>query len=178
MVFCAGGSDPGGALEQLLAWTVPFLPHIEKRYLVGRHSTGACAQRLGGAQWVYGGEHAWLTPFARRHLREAALVVTTFGITPYECLYYRTPVLVVGHTDENKAAAETLHAQMTGAATFTEDGCLNGALATLTGEKFTQWMQDYWDCRTERQAMHAASAGLLDGRGVERVADAILHLGG
>jgi hypothetical protein len=109
-------------------------------------------------------------PFRLPFLQSAGLVVSMFGVTCYEALYFQTPTLMLSHTDENDWGAFYL-----GAAT---DGAVRrlGPLAAQRADTFQHAIRAAWENVGERQRMSLAGAGLLDGRGVERVAEAILEL--
>lgn len=187
IVFCAGGSDPTQALATMWRCSERLLPAIQKFFLIGtlaqqpRSVVGAKDYETTHPwRWHWPGQaYPWQDgphypmPFVREHLREAALVVTLFGQTCYEALWWQTPTLCLAHTDENSAGARALTLASGGAVRYI--GSLDPQHPDhTTPAAFCNNIQHAWDI--SRQAQHAASAGLFDGQGVQRVADAILRL--
>ena len=172
IVFCAGGSDPGGGLEQMYAWTkdIALASQASLPTLVF-----ALPKAMAGARILL--DHRTTTtvfrPFQRSLLRSASLVVTAFGVTVYECLWYQTPTVGIARTrDEYDGLCRLrdglgMHIPLDYPLTY----------ASLTAERFIALIEAYWD-RDIRQSMVQASAGLLDGHGIARGADAILALEG
>lgn len=160
IVFCAGGSDPSGALAQMHTWAKDVLPDAHKYFCVGAQQDIPCGTGDGYVR------------FDRAYLAEASLAVCLFGVTPYECLSYRTPVLMLAHTEENCDGAQWLMRASNGAAWWI--GSLNIPEALTTQGNFCASMQYAWTVSKLR--MHDASVNLLDGLGTQRVADAILGL--
>ncbi len=154
IVFCAGGSDPHGVLTQMAEWCGGLVKTTEWVYLLPDYAMSMMTHY----PW------AQYRPFLRSSLREAALVVTTMGVTVYECLFWHVPVLVVGHTDRHCAAMYGLQPYV---ACCDMRGKNRAAFqAALTGA----WQRDV------RMALHAASMGILDGKGVGRVAERIVTI--
>jgi len=95
VVFCSGGSDPGRALDWLFDHTHTCFPEWDKVYLVGQAYEGDMRQGVDDAlRWG-------VVPFSPTFLRNASLVVTLFGQTVYECLWWRSPVLALAGNEEN-----------------------------------------------------------------------------
>jgi spore coat polysaccharide biosynthesis predicted glycosyltransferase SpsG len=160
LVFCAGGSDPDGVLPQMHEWAIGLLPDVRKVFLHGAYCT---------RPYPVNRRNIFHIPFERDALRTAALVVSTFGQTVYECLYWGTPVLVIGQTDQHCAAAGVLQWQTGGMAYL-------GDMRTMPWAHVCDWIVKYWHSLPGRHHMHDASVGLLDGRGVGRVADAVMGI--
>ena len=161
IVFCAGGSDPAGVLEKMWEWTQGC--HFSCLYLLGQEA-------VYSAQFL---EQEPLRMFDREHLRTAALVVTTMGQTVYECLYWQTPTCIIGHTDRHceAAAARSASWGLRGGGSV-----YLGDIRTMDADTFRFYLNNYGrDART-RSGMARNSAGILDGRGVERIADAVMAL--
>ena len=161
VVFCAGGSDPLDVLPWFFATTHALWPDREKVYLVGEAALHPL--RYGRDKYL-----AWnVEPFTKSRLKTAALVVTLFGQTVYECLYWRTPVLTLAHTPENASAAAELAFQ-----TFV----INGGLFPVedTG-RLLQIVSHQLANPTLRHAL-ASNPNGLDGLGVDRVARDIADL--
>lgn len=165
IVFCAGGSDPAGVLEKMWAWCGNILPEVDKFFCVGEQ-----------VQYMLGGvitPKTHLVLFDRRLLRSASLVVTTMGQTVYECLYWQTPTCIIGHTDRHceAAAARSASWGLRGGGSV-----YLGDIRTMDADTFRFYLNNYGrDART-RSGMARHSAGILDGRGVERIANAVMAL--
>lgn len=175
IVFCAGGSDPGGALAQMLGWTASMvLPGVRLLFCEGTHTTKLPVRWRGETT-----THLcrYIVPFTRNKLREASLVVSMFGVTAYECMYYRTPCIVTTNNPQDAslymALAQTIYrSSVNGLAPFTP----LDALHKMSSGRFNCTIQMHWKNQYYRQGMHDTSAGLIDGQGIARVADAILGL--
>lgn len=168
IVFCAGGSDPDGALRQMYHWAAYLDIDAPKVFLTGKYATDVPVASDGhGAR---GG--MWVEPFERRWLRSAPLVVGFLGQTVYECLWFQSPVLTFARTEDDAQAIQRLGSA--GVNPVPSD--MLPLWSRMTQERFCAMVEAYMDGDV-RADMHAASAGLMDGRGTERVAEAIMELG-
>lgn len=165
IVFCAGGSDPNGCLQKMHDWTEDFF--LDNAMLMFARGTYAPIVRS---------RHPRKTPtiqcvFSPSLMQKASLVVGMFGVTPYEALRLQTPMLVMGHTEENVIGADVL-AQRT-----------NGAVESLhhiddmSPSLFQETLWRYWACLSQRKSMHRRASKLIDGQGVTRITDAIMCMG-
>lgn len=102
-----------------------------------------------------------------RALRHARLVVGMFGVTGYEALWSQTPMLMFGRTTEDALGACSLEKATHGYHTA------GGALWNYTAEGFCKTVEQCYQATIlpERQA-----PSFIDGRGTQRVAEAILAL--
>jgi len=164
IVFCAGGSDPSRALQRMHNWTDDL--DIKDGFLIFAHPPGLIPQSR------YSRSTFTMTcPFERNFLRNASLVVGMFGVTAYECLYYQTPMLVMGHTEENVLGAELLAERSHGAIE-----CMRH-IDNMRPDVFRDVITAYWETQSERRTMSTAAGMIgLDGKGISRVANAILDL--
>ncbi|HEY5865374.1 MAG TPA: hypothetical protein VI542_07450 [Candidatus Tectomicrobia bacterium] len=172
IVFCAGGSDPSGALTKMWQWTQGLALPTEAHFVIGT----AFSEKLGI-------ERPWFDSSSRRmptgvfpphtyraELRRAAMAVSLFGITIYESVWYRTPLLMLAHTEENLQGAVYL-GQAISTASFSD------ALSFGNGQEYLcEGIRELWESEQDRTARHHAATGLIDGRGTARVAEAILGL--
>lgn len=164
IVFCAGGSDPGGAIPKMYHWIKDSLPTTKKFFLQGAYID---------ANYVMWGDidsTAQFAAFSLEYLRHAALIVGLFGTTCYEALWYRTPMLTLAHTEENDWGSLYLGIQSHHAIMRI------GNIDKHHAQSFNTAIQFTWDSISQRQQMHDASDGLLDRHGTARVAEAILAL--
>jgi len=158
VVFCAGGSDPHGALGQMtLAGPLPPTPP----WIALQPSLAAQAALPA---WVR------VEPFARDWLRRAGLVVTTWGVTVYETLYCGTPTLMVTTGEATEGDATCLEMRSGGAVKSL------GVLGTLYPGMVRTAVQGLSRDPEERTRMAAASLNLVDGGGAARAAAALLTL--
>ena len=164
IVFCAGGSDPDGALQQMYDWTTNLEIDAELCFLIGAYVE---YDRLA-MKYMSRKNVPLVAPFTRAHLAETSLVVTTFGQTMYEALWYQTPCIVLARNDDDDC--HTLWLQQQCAAVYAV-----GDIRAYTNrpEQFCRAIQVAWTSRTRSAALAAEK---LDGRGVARIADAILRL--
>lgn len=168
LVFCAGGSDPDGAMTRMLAWTddldVPstllYFMHGQYSHTVPMPRFEATTKRLA----------RYIVPFSRAKLRHASMVVGMFGVTAYECLYYQTPMLCLAHRSDTVRDGRLLGLYAYGAI----HGC--NTLESYSHASFNEVLLSYWDRESWREHMHSAGLGLIDGQGVKRVSDAIMAL--
>ncbi len=166
IVFCAGGSDPYAYLQRMYDLTADI--GLDEGMLLFAQPP---LVKIRESQKRYTSSH--VLPFRRSLLRNASLVVGMFGVTPYECLYWQTPMLCMGHTPENEMGAEILAERSRGALE-----CMR-TIDQMPDGVFADVIETYWKYTKERQAMHEGAASLaIDGKGIERVADAIMKLWG
>jgi spore coat polysaccharide biosynthesis predicted glycosyltransferase SpsG len=169
IVFCAGGSDPTGALEQMYVWTEGLHLDYKMLFCFGAQSHGALRQRYedAGGESLCASGNRYIVPFHRDYLRQASLVVTMFGIAPYECLWYQTPALVFAHTDENAIGAQFLQ--------YASESrlCSGGDIRTTDKSLFCNILGIIYAATIRQMSVRACQ---FDGRGVQRVAEAILGL--
>jgi spore coat polysaccharide biosynthesis predicted glycosyltransferase SpsG len=166
--FCAGGSDPSGALPFMIqATTVSSeTQKLPKSFGLGRH------RDYGMVRTVSKYLSYRIGPFDRRKLRESALVVGTFGQTAYECIYWGTPMLCLGHSSDNAAASiELVRASKGAVQTFSSQ-----KISSMDEETFSHFVARGYADKDALMAMHKASKGLIDGKGVHRIATAIMAL--
>jgi len=164
IVFCAGGSDPTGALAQMYEWTADewdrWLPAVKKIFAIpsmGQHTFPPRHHPL----------HTFFEPFTPALLQTASMVVSLFGVAAYECLYYQTPALMFAHTEENAMGARALQ--------------YTSAQACVTGGLLEKMDQEHF-CDMVELVYHATIRKVtegqqwIDGLGTQRVADAILAI--
>jgi len=170
IVFCTGGSDPEMALPQMWTWMCDSTLDAEQLFCVGELAQTDTMIRAWEAARRRAPRRVRVVPFSRQSLRHAALVVAMFGVTPYECLWYRTPTLMLAHTRENEEGANHLTI-----ASYWANRSL-GAIENMDEKSFTTILRAYWQDTDTRQRMHSASAALLDDQGAARIATRILAL--
>ena len=162
--FWAGGSDPGNALALLLHMTTPVsqcLPHVQHIYCMGIHRASLVVPPVPPQVWITGCDISYI--------REASVFVSLWGTTVYEALALGTPTLTIARTEAEAEDAARLEAATEGAVQSL------GTLAGLMRETLCDRLVALWEDVGERKRMHYASAGLLDGKGAERVARAVLR---
>ncbi len=183
IVFCAGGSDQSGALLKMWQWADDLVLDVPLVFCFGSMATEEVSgwdalpkvysekrrhtEAYGQACHIYA--HHWLKPFQHEDLRNAALVIGMFGVTCYEAVWYQTPMLCYAHTSENMEGSFQLQRQSF--SIFAK-----GMMEAETPEAFCRGITLLWEHPSYRPNVSAADAGLMDGRGVERVAEAILGL--
>ena len=160
IVFTAGGSDPTHALQAMYDLTATFLSTRQLIFLVGTQApmleTRPGTKRLSPTL---------VASFDRVWLRYTELVVTLFGVTSYEALWWEVPQVIFTHTYENQMGARQFAAQ-------------HSAMAVCRGDIHHETPE------TVRQTLEAILAqgpyvprpAAFDGLGVQRVAQAICEL--
>ena len=165
IIFWAGGSDPDHALDLLLTITGTLeqrLPGTQRIFCMGSQSVPWSIPPLS--------PHVWITGCDISYIREASIFVTLWGMTAYEALALGTPTLTIARTEAEAEDAASLEAATDGAVQSL------GTLAGLMRETLCDRLVALWQDTKERKRMHYASAGLVDGKGAERVALAVLAL--
>ena len=116
-----------------------------------------------------------IAPFTQAHLAEAALVVTLFGQTVYEALWYQTPCVVLARNEGDERNAFWLQQQCVVTTLRQAAIYAAGCIRTYANrpEQFCRAIEMAWTSRSQSAALTAEK---LDGHGVARVADAILVL--
>ena len=168
IVFSAGGADPQEALPLLYTMTRPLQAHLPASlplwFLVGPLSQPWKLLRPSYSDFITG--------FSPLTMAQAGLFVSLWGTAVYEALALGTPTLTIARTEAEAEDAARLEAATEGAVQSL------GTLAGLMRETLCDRLVGLWQDAGERKRMHYASAGLLDGKGAERVARAVLALGG
>ena len=180
IVFCAGGSDPDGTLEQMYAWAATLDIPTQLLFCFGAASQGVLHQLYEARfdESLCKDDNRHIVPFDRRYLHQAALVVGMFGQTTYECLWYQTPLLTFSRTIEDAKAASALASRCIDSnGEGTSSVTSLGHFTDMTQDIFCSYLTKQWRAKVLRQRMHAASIRLFDGHGTGRVADVIMQLG-
>ena len=167
IVFNAGGSDPEGALPQLwqrVRRLGDTLSGIQRVYCMGQTATPWPVSQLSPDEWITG--------HSMRYVQHAQLFITLWGTTVYEAVALGTPTLAIARTEAEAEDAARLEAATDGAVQSL------GTLVGLMRETLCDRLVALWEDGKERKRMHYASAGLLDGKGAERVARAVVALTG
>lgn len=162
---CAGGSDPGKWLVHMAVWCQGMTATNQWIFLVPSMGTSA----LSGVPWVT------VRPFERRYLREAALIIGLFGMMVYEALWWQTPMLMLGHTDENVEGADALMWASDKAVISIGDIRNHNArtFAACTEAFLPQSRMQY---PADLPFMSFRGQDYLDGLGIQRIAEALMHL--
>ena len=157
IVFTAGGSDPTHALQTMYDLTEYFLSTRQLVFLVGSH-----AQMLTSRPGTKRLSQTLVTSFDRVWIRHAEYVVTLFGVTSYEALWWEVPQVIFAHTDENRIGAQQFAFQIPRMA------ICSGDIHHETSKTFRQTLQGMLE-----HGLYAPRPPAFDGLGVQRVATAI-----
>lgn len=160
MVFTAGGSDPTQALQAMYDLTATFLSTRQLIFLLG-----AQAQMLRQRPGTQRLSPTLVASFDRTWIRHAELVVTLFGVTSYEALWWEVPQVIFAHTYENQMGARQFAAQIPDMAVC------RGDIHRETPERFRQTLETIL-----AQGPYVSRPAAFDGLGVQRVAQAICEL--
>lgn len=145
IVYCAGGTDA----QQAHDWYRTNAPRLDAQQVYG-----PCADQ---ATYL-------------RQLQHARLVVSLFGVTAYEALSLRVPLMLCGTTAENIAACTLLEERYG----IPYGGEVHGP-ATPHSLSLHATVQRYWQ-RLQESGSGRGNTLHIDNRGAERVADAIMPL--
>ena len=92
-----------------------------------------------------------------------------FGVTCYEALYYRTPLLMLSREYDSSDSLQLEN--------ISNGACVDmGTIGKMTQQVFCDYLLYYYEHPEERYAMYDASTNLLDGHGVFRAAQAMQAL--
>ncbi|HZP81035.1 MAG TPA: hypothetical protein VFB21_05325 [Chthonomonadaceae bacterium] len=167
IVLTLGGSDPHNLTLRALAWLRDVPPPLTLTVVVGpgyRHETDLCAALEAYPHPVALCRNvAQMAPMLAAH----RLAVTAVGVTLYELAALGVPAIALVEEERHAPLAAALEDAGTLRA-LSLDAAEAGHLASEVG----RLLQD----STRRDAMARAGRALLDGKGPQRVADAIANL--
>ncbi len=162
VALAAGGSDPFGLLPRwrsLLENAEVGLPIVALAGSGSQHPIDAPASTSSTIQTL---------PFRHDLLFSARLAVVAFGVTAYELVYRRIPTLTAGHSARATDVSDRFAARY-GATRSIGDG------RTIDRERLVAAVRAALD-PSALSEVRQRQAGLIDGQGTERVADAIVAL--
>lgn len=168
ILLCFGGSDPVGLTGPCMDRLVPRLPAG-----VGLTVVAGGANPCGGALEAAARGHGAAVAFHRNTPRmgvlmaEAGLAVSAAGGTTAELLALGVPALIVVVAPNQEPAARAAEARGLCAVI---DGRAEGA-----AERIADTALALWNDRGRRQELARRGAGLVDGQGAGRIADALLE---
>lgn len=161
-----GGSDPSAltalAIEALARADAPELRIV---VVVGAGFPDDYRRRLESAGGVFGDRIEWvIAPRSMAgHMRRADLAVTGDGLTKYETALAGTPTITLSRTDSDAPMNDEF--ARAGTSVHLAPGCGIDALAgTISALRLDT---------TQRAEMTRRGTRMFDGRGVERIIDAI-----
>lgn len=172
LVFSVGGASLAELLTlyDMTSYLEIALPHVRRIYLVGEEARQAYHQYLPTFT-----PNGYITGFSLDHIRRATLCVSMFGVTAYEALYLRTPVLCIARQREGRPD------------TMSDEACIRQLVVATSGavEFAGSWPGLDRDALCEKiftifktpgylESMHAHAHGHVDGKGAVRIA-ARLH---
>lgn len=165
IVFATGGSDPGQVMPMFYTMVRGLrqrLPLVQRIFAMGQSAEAWSLSSPVRAEWITG--------FHPSYVLRAELFVTLWGTTVYEALALGTPTLMIARTEAEAEDAARLE--------IATDGAVQslGTLVGLMRETLCDRLVTLWQDTKERKRMHYASAGLLDGKGAERVAQAVMSV--
>ncbi len=164
-----GGSDPLGKSEPLAAALLVALPEVEVSLIVGPGVPAERRQRL--RELAARGARLQLVedpPELGECLLRAELLLCAAGVTAWEALALGVPVVLLKVADNQRVVAEPLLAH--GAAL--DAGWADEGAPARAAELSARLLAS----PSSREQLVSAGRGLIDGRGVWRVIDALLDL--
>ncbi len=111
-------------------------------------------------------EQVNIKPFDYRYLETADVAISTFGVTIYELLYLKIPVLSIGHAPLNERGSKVL----AGKCEAVKD---MGLISELGKEDFSKIFESFLSNST----LHDVPKNIIDGNGAERIANIIIQMG-
>lgn len=160
----AGGSDPSNTLELIYLWltNANFLDY-QFRILFGRASALAKKNTANSEK-----NQIQFLPFSIQEIQKSDLVISAFGVTIYELVYLRKPVISFGHTPKHAEASERLSFRYK----CTKD---LGNIFELNQEQFIQNLDSLLKNRDQLSRLFQNTMGLVDSQGADRVSKTILE---
>jgi spore coat polysaccharide biosynthesis predicted glycosyltransferase SpsG len=166
IVLTTGARDPERVLLTVLPWLARFRTDQRVVALFGdAFADRAVLERLTPQLPA----HVRVVPFSQAQLAEAGVAVCTFGVTTYELMFLGIPALVIGHCRGNAETSRILAERCRATIDL-------GFIGDLTEERFLSLLSSLIDDKARRLEMSQLGAAQIDGRGAERVAQAILAL--
>jgi len=166
IVITTGGSDPRGVLFTLFDWLIKINANsVEFTFLVGdlfmhKQKLEALMLNLPASFKV--------VPYNVEEFFDASIVISTFGVTSYEMLYLGIPLISVAHAETNAKAANLLYKRTQA---FIDHGLIDQA----DQEKFNNDLLQLIASEEQRTMLAAKSLTLLDGKGIQRVAQILME---
>jgi spore coat polysaccharide biosynthesis predicted glycosyltransferase SpsG len=163
--FFAGGSDPKNFLELMYNMSsdlTRLLPTVKRIYCIGENADVF--------KMKPGDPNAMVTGYHHTHLMTCGLSVSLFGVTAYEALYFRTPVITTGHNKANEIGSIYLEKSSEGATKHLD------MIDNMMSEDFCDFIYNVWCNYNVRWNMHLASSGLVPEDGAMNVAERIVRL--
>lgn len=165
IAFFAGGSDPTDTLKLMYNMSETLtarLPNVQRLYCIGEYARSF--------EITPGDSNAWVTGYHHLNLAQCALAVSLFGVTAYEALYLRTPVLTAGHNKVNEVASQYLEKASEGASIHMGD------ISNMMREDFCDLIYNIWCDLDRRKEMYMRSSDLICSTGAGNIAEEILNL--
>lgn len=163
--LASGASDPRGVLLRLLEWS-PLLPKdLPVRAMFGNSFMWKDALQ----EWMTRRPASvTISEFSSEDFFASRFSVCAFGVSVYELMYHEIPFLTVAHIPKTAEGSAVL-ARKIGLPIDL------GLLDTLNPEKFASAVE--WMIQPGNEAkLRQKISGLVDGKGVDRVADILYNL--
>lgn len=160
----AGGSDPANTLGLVSKWlTNVDIEGCNFQILYGKASIFASkdTSKLEKNQVQF-------LPFSIEQIQKSDIVISAFGVTIYELVYLRKPVISYGHTQKHAEASERFSSRYRCTKNL-------GNIFELSQEKFIDQLTSLLKSRNELTQLFQNTFGLVDSNGTERVSKAIIE---
>ena len=158
IVVSLGGSDPHGLTPKVVA----ALRGIEREVIVINGAAASELDEVDGVQVVHAPESLVA------HLDGAALLIGALGMTSYEAAASGVPSLLYSWSEDHERTAQELEARGV---------CVNlGRYDKFDGAELKLRVGEYLEDRAQWKRVSNTGKSLVDGHGVERVAEAIVRL--
>jgi len=160
----AGGSDPSNTLDLIYQWLLNAnLKEYQFRILFGKASVFA-SKNIS----ILAKNQIQFLPFSMEEIQKSDVVISAFGVTIYELVYLRKPVISYGHTVQHAEASERFSAR---------HRCTKniGNIFELNQEDFIQQIDSLLKSREQLSDLFQNTMGLVDSYGTDRVSKTILE---
>jgi spore coat polysaccharide biosynthesis predicted glycosyltransferase SpsG len=163
--FASGASDPAAILVRLLEWAGTLTDYATPiKALYGQSFLHhAAMERMADSL----PEQCRIEPFSPSVFFQSRSAVCAFGVSIYELLYHRIPFLTVAHIPKSADGSRVLANKI---GLPIDLGLIDDLQSKRFKEAFA-WLRDPGN----EAAMREKIDGLVDGKGVERVAKIILN---
>lgn len=160
----AGGSDPSNTLDLIYQWLLNAnLKDYQFRILFGKASVFA-SKNIS----ILAKNQIQFLPFSMEEIQRSDVVISAFGVTIYELVYLRKPVISYGHTLQHAEASERFSARQLCTKNI-------GNIFELNQEDFIQQIDSLLKSREQLSDLFQNTMGLVDSYGTDRVSKAILE---
>ena len=152
IVVTTGASDPCGVMSRLDQMLAEL--EIKARFLVGKQFN-LSLNRIG-----YSG-HSTYTEYSPKFLASADIIISTFGVTIYEALFFKKPTISIAHSKENAKGSELISEMSNSVKNL-------GYYEEVCKDELQHSIENFYSLHTSDKEIY------IDGLGANRISELIL----